>query len=210
METWKKGKLIKELTPRDFTRVRNKWKGKYSGTSIDRKVIGTRSLFKWGWESDYLEKPIKFGPDFKGSSARDKRKAKYEQGRRDIEAKDLRKILKASEKANAKLHAMILLGINSGFGNTDVAELHKNYIDLPKGFIDYPRPKTYIERKCKLWPETVKALKAVINNPEPIAAPEYEPLVFRTRLGGAWVKRKKSSKTAISTSTIACRKSLES
>jgi integrase len=206
LETWKKGKLVKDLTPRDFTTVRNKWKAKYSGTSLDRKVIGTRSLFKWGWESAYLENAVRFGPDFKGSSARDKRKAKYEQGRRDIEAKDLRKILKASKEGlknskntklnpNPKLHAMILLGINSGFGNTDVAELHKDYIDLKKGLIDYPRPKTYVERKCKLWPETVEALKVVINNPAPIASPEYERLVFRTRLGGPWVKRKKSSKS---------------
>jgi len=203
LETWRKGKLVKDLTPRDFTTVRNKWKAKYSGTSLDRKVIGTRSLFKWGWESAYLENAVRFGPDFKGSSARDKRKAKYEQGRRDIEAKDLRKILKASREGlkkaklnpNPKIHAMILLGINSGFGNTDVAELHKDYIDLKKGLIDYPRPKTYVERKCKLWPETVEALKVVINNPAPVAEPEYENLVFRTRLGGPWVKRKKSAKS---------------
>jgi len=203
LKTWRKDKLVKDLRPKDFTNVGNKWKGKYSGTSIDRKVIGTRSLFKWAWESAYIDNAVRFGPDFKGSSARDKRKAKYEQGRRDIKAKDLRKILKATREGlkkaklspNPKLHAMILLGINSGFGNTDVAELHKDYIDLKKGFIEYPRPKTYVERQCKLWPETVEALKEVINDPAPIASPEYEPLVFRTRLGGPWVKRKKSSKS---------------
>ena len=35
-------------------------------------------------------------------------------------------------------------------------------LDLDRGWIDYPRPKTGIARRCPLWPETVAALRAVL------------------------------------------------
>jgi integrase len=63
-------------------------------------------------------------------------------------------------KPDATLRAMILLGINCGFGNADCAGLKLDALDLAGGWIDFPRPKTGIARRCPLWPETVAALRA--------------------------------------------------
>jgi integrase len=76
-----------------------------------------------------------------------------------FEAAEIRVMLAA---APAALKAMILLGINCGFGNTDVANLTVKNLDLKGGWCNYPRPKTGISRRCPLWPETVKAIKAAL------------------------------------------------
>ena len=57
---------------------------------------------------------------------------------------------------------MILLGINCGFGNHDCGTLPKSAIDLEAGWVNYPRPKTAIERRCPLWPETIEAIREAI------------------------------------------------
>ena len=38
------------------------------------------------------------------------------------------------------MRAMILLGINGGFGNADCGTLPLTAVDLERGLIDYPRP----------------------------------------------------------------------
>jgi integrase len=54
--------------------------------------------------------------------------------------------------------------------------------------LNFPRPKTGIARRCKLWPETVKALNAAIaKRPEPTAE-THANLVFITKRGRPWAK----------------------
>jgi integrase len=86
------------------------------------------------------------------------------------------------------LKAMLLLGINCGFGNADCGTLPLSAVDLDNAIIDYPRPKTGIPRRCPLWPETVAALReALAKRPEPKRA-EHAGLVFVTKYGQPWAK----------------------
>lgn len=83
---------------------------------------------------------------------------------------------------------MILLGINCGFGNADCGKLPKDALDLAGGWVNFPRPKTGIPRRCPLWPETVAALRdALARRPEP-KDPALAGLVFVTKYGKAWAK----------------------
>ena len=83
---------------------------------------------------------------------------------------------------------MILLGINGGMGNTDVAELPLDAVDLHEGWIDYPRPKTEVPRRFPLWPETVQAIKIYLQRrPEPKRG-EDAHLVFLTKFRQRWVR----------------------
>jgi integrase len=101
-----------------------------------------------------------------------------------FEAAEIRAMLAA---APAALKAMILLGINCGFGNTDVANVTLKDLDLKGGWCNYPRPKTGISRRCPLWPETVKAIKtALAARPEARDKGDAE-LVFLAPGGQRWV-----------------------
>jgi integrase len=83
---------------------------------------------------------------------------------------------------------MILLALNAGYGNNDCATLPLAAVDLKRGWIAFPRPKTGIDRRAPLWPETVAALNAVIASRKQPKDPAHAGLVFITKAGGTWSK----------------------
>jgi integrase len=72
-----------------------------------------------------------------------------------FEAAEIRQLL---AEAKQPLKPMILLAANCGFGQTDIARLPINAIDLDAGGIDFGRPITRVRHKCPLWPETIATL----------------------------------------------------
>ena len=102
-----------------------------------------------------------------------------------FEAADLRKMIDA---AGVQLRAMLLLGINAGFGNSDVGVLPLDALDLDGGWVTFPRPKTGVTRRAALWPETVKAIKAALAKRPTPRADAAAGLVFVTKYGIGWAK----------------------
>ncbi len=90
------------------------------------------------------------------------------------------------DAAEGQLRCMILLGVNAGFGNEDVAKLPISALDLRQGWVTFPRPKTGIERRCKLWPETIEALQQVLAERKAPADATYSHLVFLTKRRQSW------------------------
>jgi integrase len=100
------------------------------------------------------------------------------------------------------MRAMVLLGLNAGFGNTDVASLPQSALNLKTGWITFPRSKTGIQRRIPLWPETVAELKAAIAvRPSP-ADPADDGLVFLTERGTRFVRLQPSRTKENHTATI--------
>ena len=91
----------------------------------------------------------------------------------------IKQIEKLLDCANEQMSAMILLGLNCGFGCTDCAEIQWKNIDLKNSRVRFPRGKTGIDRNLPLLPETVAALKQV---------PKLGKLVFYTAKGNPWVR----------------------
>ena len=91
-------------------------------------------------------------------------------------------------KPAPSLKAMILLGVNCGFGNADCGTLPLSALDLVGGWVNYHRPKTGITRRCPLWPETVAALKDVLAARKEPKNPADAGLVFITYKGESWHK----------------------
>ena len=79
-----------------------------------------------------IDKPVRFGPDFKSPSRKAKLKATRANGRKDFDSIELRRIIDA---ASMPLQAMILLGINAGLGQNDIANLHRSHVDLESGWL---------------------------------------------------------------------------
>ena len=170
----------------DFEKYRVAVAKKWGPHRLGGEVQRVRSLFKYAFDAGYIDRPVRFGPGFvKPSKARMRmHRAKGEKklfGRAEIQ--------KMLATAGVQLRAMILLGINAGFGNNDCATLPLSAVDLDRGIIDFPRPKTGIARKVFLWPETVAALCEVLaNRPEP-KVEEATGRIFITKYGGSWAKQ---------------------
>ena len=148
-------------------------------------ITRIRVIFNFAFDAELLERPVRYGTSFNKPSRKVIRKSKKRNGKRMLEADELRKIINA---AGQPLRAMTLLAINGGFGNNDVGSLPQAAVNLENRWIDYPRPETGIERRCPLWPETVHALRdAAEKRPEPIAN-TVAGLMFLTRRGDCWVR----------------------
>jgi integrase len=178
-----KHRLVSDLRPEDFTRLRGKMAERWGPVRLGNVIHRMKSVFKYGFACGLMERPVLFGPDFKKPSAGVIRRHRAQSGEKMLEPEEIRKLI---DKAETQLKAMILLGVNAGFGNTDVGSLPLSAVDLDRGWVNFPRPKTGIPRRCPLWPETVAALRVAINGrlkPKPSA----EELVFVNTRGSAWV-----------------------
>lgn len=185
LDRFGKTRLVDDLRPADFEALRAWLAKRYATTTLSNEVQRIRTTFKYAADAELIERPVKFGPTFKRPAKRVLRADRQRKGPRMFEARELRKLLKG---ADDQLRAMILLGINCGFGNADCGRLPKSALDLRNGWVNFPRPKTAIERRCKLWPETIEALRAALaSRPKP-KNPEHRDLVFITKYGGAWYK----------------------
>jgi integrase len=179
-------RLVDDLAADDFEALRDGMAKQWGPVRLGNEIQKVRTLFKYGYESGLIEKPVRYGPQFKKPSASVLRRHRAKNGERMLEADEIRRLLDAAAE---QLKAMLLLGVNAGFGNHDIATLPLSALDLDAGWVSYPRPKTGIPRRCPLWPETVAALRAAIaGRPEPHQE-EATGLVFVTTRGRPWLSR---------------------
>ena len=126
---------------------------------------------------------VAYGQNFKRPSRKTLRKERVARGPRTFEATEIKRLI---GKASKSMKAMVLLGINAGLGQSDLAQLPLSAIDMKTGWMRYPRPKTGIERRCWLWPETIKAIREAIPLRGTPTDPADEGLLFITRRGARW------------------------
>jgi len=178
---WKRS--VADLAPEDFDRLRHAIARQWGAALLGREVRLVRQVFKYGVEAGLIQQPVRFGPGFKQPSQKTLRLERAKKGSRMLEADELRQVLAAAKQP---LRAMILLGVNCGFGNTDCATLPLKALDLDHGWVNFPRPKTGVPRRCPLWPETVEALReAIAMRPKP-QDKRHDGLTFITRFGKPW------------------------
>lgn len=150
---------VAEILPSDFANLRSSLSKRFGPVALGKHIGQVRSLFKYGYDAGLIDAPAKFGPGFIKPAAKRMRKQRLAKGTQDFTAAEILQLLKP---ATANWKAMILLGVQAGFGNRDVAELTTSAIDLEAGWIDYPREKTATERRVPLWPETSAAIREAI------------------------------------------------
>jgi integrase len=194
-----KRRLVTDLDPSDFAKMRRTMTKKWGIHRIAKIVQCIRSVFRFGIENGMIEKVVQFGTGFKKPNKRTFRIAKAKKGEKLFTPEEIKSMLGA---ATVSLRAMILLGVNCGFGNGDCATLPFRAIDLETGWIDFPRPKTGLARRCPLWPETITAIKdwlAVRPQPKDNA---HDELVFITATGGSWSKETSDNPISKETSKL--------
>jgi integrase len=210
VSTFGGNRLVDDLAADDFEALRDAMAKQWGPVRLGNEIQKVRTVFKYALEAGLIERPVRFGPQFKKPAARVLRRHRAQNGERMLEAEEVRRILDAlagkevgtgrtDEKIdgpeqvrlqpNPALRAMVLLGVNCGLGNHDCALLPLSAIDLDRGWMSFPRPKTGIPRRCALWPETVAALReALAFRPAP-RQEEAAGLVFVTTRGRPWLSR---------------------
>lgn len=178
-ETLGKHRPVATISYDDLGKLRSvlsKGKGgrQLSPVSIKRLLSLARMVFNHANEE--MGHAIRYKKALRSPAARALRQARNEVGERLFTPAELRDLVKT---ARPQLRAMILLGINCGFGNGDCGTLPIEALDLDGGWHNYWRPKTQVSRRCSLWLETVKALKAVVGD-------RTSGLVFITKYGNPW------------------------
>jgi len=182
--------LVVDLTPADFERLRAIMAKRWGPVRLGNEIGRVRSVFKYAFDYRLITHPVHFGNEFVKPKMAVLRKHKRNSGKtRVLEAHELRQVIAA---AGQPLRAMILLGLNCGYGNHDIASLPLAVVDLKRGWIDFPRPKTEIERRCPLWPETVAALREAIESRRTPRKEADADLVFISPTGGRYIRPSRS------------------
>jgi len=186
-------RLVDDLAADDFESLRAEIATVWGPVRLGNEITRVRSVFKYAIDNGLIDRPVRYGSEFQKPGKSVLRSLKAANGKKLIEADEIRLLLGA---ATVQLKAMVLLGVNCGLGNTDCADLPQTAVDLNTGWIDFPRPKTGIERRCPLWPESVEALReAIEQRAEPKDKADDADCVFLTSQGKRWVRPTTTSRT---------------
>jgi integrase len=180
------GRLVADLDPEDFAELRKAMSARGWGpTTLGNVIQRIRVVFKFAFDNGLTDRPARYGQGFKRPSKKTLRVHRAAQGSKLFTPEEVRRLIDA---AGTPLKAMLLLGINCGLGNADCGNLPLTAVNLDTGWIDYPRPKTGMPRRCPLWPETVAALREALAKRHEPKKPDHVGLAFITKYGLPWAK----------------------
>jgi integrase len=195
VKAFRKDRAVTDLVPDDFRKLRKELSKTRGAVALGNEIMRVRSIFKFAFDEGLILAPIKFGQAFgKPKSevvARAREAHRLEHGVRMFEANEIRAILAA---CGQPLKAMVLLGANCGFGQTDLSSLPSKAVDLDSGWVDFARVKTGVARRIPLWPETVAAIREWLPLRPKAKDPADAKLLFLTCRGARWVKLSKGGK----------------
>lgn len=179
-------RLVSDIGPSDFADLRVHLAKRFSSPVTLMVYMGkVRSFFRFAFDNDLIDRPVRFGSEFREPAQKRIDEHKLAAGPRMFQRDEIHKMLAA---ARPQHKAMILLALNCGFGNNDLATLPQSAIDFEGGWIDHPRPKTAVGRRIPLWPETLQALReAIAVRPQPKDT-SHADCVFLTRGGLPWTR----------------------
>ena len=177
---------VDTLQPADFTAYRSTWPDWAVG-SVRREITQTKIPFRLAHTDRIIPELPHFGTGFSVPTSKVIRRARQLKvqsvGASMFQPAEIQSMLQV---ASVPLRAMILLGVNCGFGNSDCARLPQSVV---KGeWLEYPREKTAVERMAWLWPETREAVTEATRTRPDGKDDTTAGLVFLTRQRRPWVR----------------------
>jgi integrase len=186
-------RLVEDLRPHDFERLMGQMPATWGPARRGKFVQLVKTIITHAWKQALIKAPISVGTVFKRPSAKTMRLTRAASGKKLFSREEVLALLDA---AGPQVKAMLLLGVNAGLGNSDCAGMRLDHLQLDDGdgvggWLTYPRPKTGVGRRCRLWPETAEALREVLRSrPEPRNKEQDGAIVFLTRTRVRWVRVK--------------------
>src|SRR5262249_3672951 len=124
-----KQRLITDLRPDDFGQLKNKLAKRNGPHRMCTIIQVIRCAFRFASETERIDRPMRFGPAFRRTSKKVLRLHRAKQGAKLFSAEEIRAMVQGGLVAGkdgpelvrpgTAMKAMLLLGINCGFGNSD-------------------------------------------------------------------------------------------
>ena len=90
--------MVDDLSPRDFDALRASLAKTRNPNTLGNEVTRIRVAFKYAYDADLIEHPIKFGPTFKRPAKRILRAVRQRKDKKLFSAKEIRDILEIASK----------------------------------------------------------------------------------------------------------------
>jgi integrase len=189
-----KATSIRSLVESDYERLREHLAETRGPEALRTDLVRIRSMLRLGKRTRLVPKGVSIKrclplpPLRLLRSHRSQRKTE-----RHFQPAEIRALLAA---ASPPVKVMVLLGIQSGFSNTDLALLPLDCLDREPGWLTYARAKTGTVRRVPLWKETTAAIQAAIaKRPKPKTA-EGKNLLLLNTVGGNYVSNRNGNLVA--------------
>jgi integrase len=182
IEHFGRNRPVESLGPEDFRSFRLTLTERCGPSYLATEVTRTKTVFRYAFDQGLIDKPVRWG-NFSGPPQRVIRAHESERGILMFEPDELVRILETSEQP---LRTWILLGINCAFGPADIAMLPLRAIE-EDGWIEYPRHKTGLRRRCPLWVQTAECLEEMLARRPAPADEGAAKLVFLRPDGTSWL-----------------------
>lgn len=178
-------RLCDDIKPDDFLQLRAVMGKRWGAHALANEIQVIRMVFKHALDNHIIENAIMFGTVFAKPSKKVMRKLANAKGDRSLSQDDVKALL-AESTPNMK--AMILLALNAGLSNEDIAQLPISIVDLERHWISWPRTKNEIKRRFKMWPETVDAIRNALESLTEPVDPNDSKLVFIGKRGRSYAR----------------------
>lgn len=175
-------RAVESLKPDDFRKLRNGIMERFQPVNARVNISRIRSIFKFAYEEQLISKPVFYGRGFAAPTKAMIRKARNAKPKRLFTPEQIHHLL---ADASPTLKAMILLSANTGMNNADMGNMKFRHVDSRTGWMDYPRHKTGIQRRAKLWPETIVAIK-IYREVRQTPLEQFQDFIFITKARRKW------------------------
>lgn len=169
---------INAMTTQQWAKVEKHLRDGLNPTTAGNHINRVLICFKWLRDNRLIQEPY-YGTAMKRPSKSKIRIARNQGGKRWFDRDEIHSLLAG---ARPSIAAMIMLGVNCGYGNADCSRLQTSWIQFDTGWINFARPKTGVDRRAKLWPETLQYINAWLD----VRPKVNVPWLFITRQGNQW------------------------
>ncbi len=177
-----RNKAVEGLGPDDFRKLRNGMIERFAPANTRANMTRIRSIFKFAYDEQMIPKPVFYGRGFVSPTRAMIRKARNAKPKRLFCPDQVHRLL---QSATVQMRAMILLSINTGMNNADTGNIQQRHMDLKTGWLDYPRHKTGVQRRAKLWPQTIQAIRNYLDI-RPVPHFQFADHIFVTKYRQPW------------------------
>ncbi|KAA5538717.1 site-specific integrase [Roseiconus nitratireducens] len=173
-------RAVSSLRALDFAAIADLISPKLGVDSIRHRINYVNGMFNWARINEVIDQTPNYGTRWRIPTDNEVEIERTSKPDKVWPRDRIRELVRRSKPTMA---AMIYLGINAAFGNSDIGRLRLS--DIEGEWLSVPRGKNGRPRKAWLWPETRAAIAAAIEiRPEP--RDEYRELLFLTSSGGPW------------------------